>query len=56
MANKTNTQQAYCPELGRIITVAEVWDYTFGDKRLPWASSNSVFNARSRAVQPADHP
>ena len=35
MANKTNTQQAYCPELGRIITVAEAWDYTFGDKRLP---------------------
>ena len=35
MANKTNTRQAYCPELGRIITVAEAWDYTFGDKRLP---------------------
>ena len=35
MANKTNTQQAYCPELGRIITVAEAWDYTLGDKRLP---------------------
>ncbi len=35
MTNKTNTQQACCPELGRIITVAEVWDYTFGDKHLP---------------------
>jgi hypothetical protein len=32
MANKTNTQQVYCL---RIITVAEVWDYTFGDKCLP---------------------
>jgi hypothetical protein len=31
MANKTNTKQAYCPEF----TVAEAWDYTFGDKRLP---------------------
>ena len=37
MANKTNTKQAYCPELGRIITVQLLkrGDYTFGDKRLP---------------------
>ena len=27
--------QAYCPELGRIITIREAWDYTFGDKPLP---------------------
>jgi hypothetical protein len=50
MANKINTQQAYCPELGRIITVAEAWDYTFEDNVCLWAS-NSVFNARSKGVR-----
>jgi hypothetical protein len=51
MTNKTNTKQAYCPELGRIITVAEAWDYTFGDKRSARGRQASQLSMLGRGVR-----
>ena len=40
---KIDRTQAYCPELGRIITIREAWDYTFGDKPLPHGVTQLTF-------------